>query len=51
MIIAPPEVSNYSLFQFSKYEELYNIGYQAGLEAVEKLKKEFSKKEFTQRNP
>ena len=49
MIIAPPEVSNYSLFQFSKYEELYNIGYQAGLEAVEKLKKEFSKEEISQK--
>ncbi|MCB0661527.1 MAG: patatin-like phospholipase family protein [Saprospiraceae bacterium] len=40
MIIAPEGVSDYGLFQFNKVDELYEIGYEAGLDAVERLQEE-----------
>lgn len=38
MIIAPEGISNYGLFQFNKTDELFELGYKAGLDAIARLK-------------
>ncbi|MBR9919477.1 MAG: patatin-like phospholipase family protein [Bacteroidetes bacterium] len=37
LLIEPKELPNYNIFQFQKVDELVELGYQAGLEAVKRL--------------
>lgn len=39
LVITPEKLQQYNIFQFNKYEAIYNIGYEAGQEAVPKLQK------------
>lgn len=37
LVITPTQLQQYNIFQFNKYEAIYEIGYEAGLEAVPQL--------------
>lgn len=40
VVIAPPELHKYGLFQFNKWKALIDIGYQAGMESIPAILKE-----------
>ncbi len=44
VLISPTKVHKYHIFQFNKYQELYDIGYEAGLQAIPALKEILAEK-------
>jgi NTE family protein len=37
MVIAPPNIEQYNIFQFSRYKELVEVGYEAALDRIPEL--------------
>ncbi len=37
MVIAPPNIEQYNIFQFSRYKELIEVGYEAALDRIPEL--------------